>query len=87
MVLTHSVAKFYLLQIVQLTSEFTLRVFESATNMFSPVAHDDDGDSMKNKFPLLYSFKLAICYASCNEYFTKSGSFDVIMILCCDTTS
>jgi len=38
-------------------------------------------------FPLLYSFKLAICYASCNEYFTKSGSFDVIMILCCDTTS
>ena len=38
----------------------SLRVFESATNMFSPVAHEDDGDSMKNKFPLLYSFEASL---------------------------
>jgi len=45
--LTHSVANFYLLQNALTTSEIFVKGFESATNMFSPVAHAKDEDSMK----------------------------------------
>ena len=45
--------------------------FESATNMFSPVAHDDDGDSMKNKFSaaLLFQASLGLCKDVTNHLF------------------
>ena len=79
MVLTHSVAKFYLLQIVLTTSEFTLRV-SSLQPTCSPVAHEDDGDSMKNKFPRLYFFKLAfvLCKDVMNINFPKYWIIRVI---------
>ena len=47
MVLTHLVTTFFLLQVVPTTSENSFNGFESATNMFSPVAHAKDEDSMK----------------------------------------
>ena len=70
MVLTHLVATYFLLQVIKMTSEISFKGFESATNMFSPVAHDDDddGDSLLLVFPLLYFSKLASSYALCKEY-------------------
>ena len=64
MVLTHLVATFFLLQVVPMTSEVSFKGFESATNMYSPVAHDDDGDSLLLVFPLLYFYKAS--FVLCN---------------------
>ena len=78
MVLTHFVATFFLLQFFHMTSENTFKGFESATNMFSPVAHDDDGGSLLLLFRCVeLCIMLALGYAICNEY-CKSGSCDVI---------
>ena len=65
------VATLLLLQVAPMMSEVSFKGFKSSTNIFRLWLHEDDGDSMKNNvFPLLYSFKLASCYASCNEYFS-----------------
>ena len=64
MVLTHLVATFFLLQVVPTMSEVSFKGFESTKNMFSPVAHEDDGDSLLLLFPLLYSFKAS--FVLCN---------------------
>ena len=80
MVRTHLVATFFLLQIVPTTSENSFKGFESTTNMFAPVAHEDDGDSLILLFRCAELCKmLALSYAICNENF-KSGSCDVIKL-------
>ena len=85
MVLTHVVAIFLLLQTVLMMSEILLRVL-SLQPTCSPVAHADDGDSMQNNFPLFTLSVLALCYASCKEYFLSLDQRCNKLILCCDIT-
>ena len=69
MVLTQLVDIFY--QVVLTMSEVSLRV-SSLQPTCSPVAHEDDGDSLLFYFRCANLCKmLALSYASCNGYFPK----------------
>ena len=54
-----------------MTSEVSFKGFESTTNMFSPVATWMWWRLTATVFPLFTLLKLALCYATCIEYFVS----------------